>query len=110
MKIEKVYGNEILPKFEYLRGGVFINALPEKVESEGSDLYSYHQTFTMETNEERLEKMYVRLVCEVYKEYLSKTDHKFFNGYKPKEDEDLAETERLRDEARDYIRANEEVI
>ena len=110
MKIEKVYGNEIPPKFEYLSGGVFINALPEKVESEGSDLYSYHQTFTSETNKERLEKKYVRLVCEVYKEYLSKTDHKLFNVYKPKEDEDLVKIERLRDEARDYIRANEEII
>ena len=109
MKIEKVYGTEIPPKFEYLRGGVFINALPEKVESEDSDLYSYHQTFTMETNEERLEKMYVRLVCEAYKEYLSKTDHKFFNGYKPKEGEDLVEIERLRDEARDCIRSNEDI-
>ena len=108
MKIEKVYGNEIPPKFEYLRGGVFINALPEKVESDDSDLYSYYQTFTMETNEERLEKKYIRLVSEVYKEYLSKTDYKFFNGYKPKEGEDLAEIERLRDEARDYIRDNEE--
>ena len=113
MKIELVYGNEIPPKFEYLRGGVFINALPEKVESpekiesEGSDLYSYYQTFTMETNEERLEKKYIILMCEVYKEYLNKTDHKFFNGYKPKEDEDLVEIERLRDEARAFIRANE---
>lgn len=108
MKIEKVYGNEIPPKFEYLRGGVFINALPEKVESEDSDLYSYHQTFTMETNEEILEKKYIRLVCEVYKAYLEQTDHKFFNGYKPKAEEDLVEIERLRDEARDFIRANEE--
>ena len=107
MKIEKVYGNEIPPKFEYLRGVVFINALPEKVESEDSELYSYHQTFTMETNEELLEKKYIRLMCEVYKEYLSNTDHKFFNGYKPKEDEDLVEIGRLRDEARDFIRANE---
>ena len=110
MKIEKVYGNEIPQKFEYLRGGVFINALPEKVESEDSELYRYHQTFTMETNEEILEKKYIRLTCEVYKEYLGGTDHKFFNGYKPKEGEDLVEIERLRDEARDFIRANEEVI
>lgn len=109
MKIEKVYGNEIPQKFEYLRGGVFINVLPEKVESEDSDLYSYYQTFTMETNEERLEKMYVRLVCEVYKEYLSKTDHKLLNGYKPKEGEDLVKIGKLRDEARDYIRANEDI-
>lgn len=107
MKIEKVYGNETPPKFKYLRGGVFINALPEKVESEGSDLYSYHQTFTMETNGDILEKIYIKLMCEVYKEYLDSTDHKFFNGYKPKEGEDLVVIEKLRDERRDYIRANE---
>ena len=55
--------SEIPQKFEYLRGGVFINTLPEKVESEDSELYSYHQTFTMETNEELLEKngAYARL-------------------------------------------------
>ena len=41
------------------------------------------------------------------KEYLDKTDHKFYNGYKPKEGEDLVEIERLRDEAREFIRANE---
>lgn len=41
------------------------------------------------------------------KQYLNKTDHKFYNGYKPKADEDLVEIERLRDEARDFIRANE---
>lgn len=116
MKIEKVYGNEIPPKFEYLRGGVFINALPEKVEmvqsklsenSEPSETYSYHQTFTMETNEEILEKKYIRLMCEVYDTYLRKTDHKFYDRYKPKEGEDLVEIERLRDEAREFIRANE---
>lgn len=41
------------------------------------------------------------------KQYLDKTDHKFYNGYKPKADEDLVEIERLRDEAREFIRANE---
>lgn len=39
--------------------------------------------------------------------YLSDTDHKFYNRYKPKEGEDLDEIERLRDEAREFIRANE---
>lgn len=39
-------------------------------------------------------------------QYLNKTDHKFYNGYKPKVDEDLIEIERLRDEAREFIRAN----
>lgn len=40
------------------------------------------------------------------KSYLNKTDHKFYNGYKPKVDEDLVEIERLRDEAREFIRNN----
>ena len=41
------------------------------------------------------------------KQYLEKTDHKFYNGYKPKAKEDLVKIERLRDEAREFIRANE---
>ena len=41
------------------------------------------------------------------KQYLASTDHKFYNGYKPKEGENLVEIERLRDEAREFIRANE---
>ena len=41
------------------------------------------------------------------KQYLASTDHKFYNGYKPKADEDLVEIERLRDEAREFIRTNE---
>lgn len=41
------------------------------------------------------------------KSYLNKTDHKFYIGYKPKADEDLIEIERLRDEAREFIRAND---
>ena len=40
------------------------------------------------------------------KQYLASTDHKFYNGYKPKEGEDLVEIERLRDEAREFIRVN----
>lgn len=44
---------------------------------------------------------------EEAKQYLASTDHKFYNRYKPKEGEDLVEIERLRDEARDFIRANE---
>ncbi len=41
------------------------------------------------------------------KQYLNKTDHKFYSGYKPKKDEDLIEIERLRDEAREFIRTND---
>lgn len=39
-------------------------------------------------------------------QYLTSTDHKFFNGYKPKQDEDLVAIEAKRDEARDFIRNN----
>lgn len=108
MKIELVYGNEIPPKFEYLRGGVFINALPEKVESEDSDLYSYHQTFTMETNEERLEKIKTRMLVKVYQDYLDDTDHKFYRDYEPKVGEDLELVRTKRSEARAFVRANKE--
>lgn len=73
MKIEKVFGNATPPKFEYLRGGVFINVLPEKVKSEGSDLYSYYQTFTMETNEEKLEKLFNLFTIKIHKDYLEDT-------------------------------------
>ena len=38
--------------------------------------------------------------------YLTSTDHKFFNGYKPKPDEDLIAIEAKRDEAREFIRNN----
>ena len=58
------------------------------------------------TPEEIQEQELQQQIAEA-KEYLSKTDHKFYNGYKPKTDEDLVEIERLRDEARDFIRANE---
>ena len=39
-------------------------------------------------------------------QYLTSTDHKFFNGYKPKQDEDLVAIEAKRDEAREFIRNN----
>ena len=41
--------------------------------------------------------------------YLSKTDHKFYNGYKAKSSEDLIAIEALRDTARELIR-NSEVV
>ena len=39
-------------------------------------------------------------------QYLTSTDHKFFNGYKPKPDEDLIAIEAKRDEAREFIRTS----
>lgn len=55
---------------------------------------------------EEIEAEILSLKIQEAKQYLNKTDHKFYNGYKPKEDEDLAEMERLRDEAREFIRTN----
>ena len=40
------------------------------------------------------------------KQYLNSTDHKFFNGYKSKPDEDLTAIEAKRDEAREFIRTS----
>lgn len=48
-------------------------------------------------------------IQEAYK-YLAKTDHKFYNGYKAKIGEDLISIKALRDEAREFIRANEVYI
>ena len=60
-----------------------------------------------EFTEEELVQQAIQDKINEAKQYLAKTDHKFYNGYKPKEGEDLVEIERLRDEARDFIRANE---
>lgn len=55
-----------------------------------------------------LEKQEQDLIVGVNKAkaYLVDTDHKFYNGYKPKENEDLVAIELSRDEAREFIRLN----
>ena len=60
-----------------------------------------------EFTEEEIQKQELQIKINEAKGYLASTDHKFYNGYKPKEGEDLVEIERLRDEAREFIRANE---
>lgn len=55
---------------------------------------------------EDIEAEILSLKIQEANQYLNKTDHKFYNGYKPKEDEDLVNIERLRDEAREFIRTN----
>ena len=62
---------------------------------------------TYEEKQNEIAQQELLLKINEAKQYLDKTDHKFYNGYKPKEGEDLVEIERLRDEARDFIRANE---
>lgn len=61
------------------------------------------------TSEEIQEQELQQQISEA-KQYLDKTNHKFYNGYKRKEGEDLVEIERLRDEAREFIRANKEEV
>ena len=62
---------------------------------------------TLEEKQNELAQQELQIKINEAKEYLAKTDHKFYNGYKPKEGEDLVEIERLRDEVRDFIRAND---
>lgn len=56
---------------------------------------------------EEIQEQELQQQIDEAKQYLNKTDHKFYNRYKPKEGEDLVEIGRLRDEAREFIRANE---
>lgn len=62
------------------------------------------KTYEEKQNEIAQQELLVKI--NEAKEYLEKTDHKFYNGYKLKEGEDLLEVERLRDVAREFIRAN----
>ena len=103
MEIKKVEGSYPV-EFEELRGGTFINLYPTKVDGEG-DLYEYWQHFTLRSD---VEKVKVEMVCQIYKEYLDKTDHKFYGDYELKVGEDLELVRTNRSEARAYIRANEE--
>lgn len=59
-----------------------------------------------EFTDEELLAQKVAYEVEVAKNLLSSTDHKFFNGYKPKDSEDLLAIELERDLAREFIRAN----
>ena len=49
-------------------------------------------------------------MCEVYKEYLNKTDHKFYGDYEPKVGEDFETIRAKRSEARAFVRANKEEV
>lgn len=62
---------------------------------------------TYEEKQNEIAQRELQIKINEANQYLASTDHKFYNGYKPKEDEDLVEIERLRDEAREFIRDNE---
>lgn len=70
------------------------------------DVTEHEDAPIIERTKEEIEAEMLSLKIQEAKQYLNKTDHKFYNGYKPKEDEDLAEIEILMDEAREFIRTN----
>ena len=76
-----------------------------EVDIEGN-ITEHEDAPVIERTKEEIEAEMLSLKIQEAKQYLNKTDHKFYNGYKPKEDEDLAEIEILRDEAREFIRTN----
>ena len=76
-----------------------------EVDREGN-ITEHEDAPVIERTKEEIEAEMLSLKIQEAKQYLNKTDHKFYNGYKTKEDEDLAEIERLRDEAREFIRTN----
>ena len=71
-----------------------------KVNQDGS-----MEIFDFRTDDEKAQQELQVKIAEA-QSYLDKTDHKFFNGYKPKPDEDLVAIEAKRDEAREFIRNN----
>ena len=108
MKIKNVIGDSSPEMFEKLKGGTLVNVQIEEVVTEDEVVkYSYKQLFTTETNEEKLEKIKIRMFVKIYQDYLDDTDHKFYGDYEPKVGEDLEDIRAKRSEARTFIRANE---
>ena len=123
--LNKTYGNEIPPEFQFLQGGTFINLLPKTLEE---NLVEYYQYFTTETNQEILTKKANQMLIQLHTEYLNETgwiwqkyqrnvvvlkdmtEEEFVTKYREiidKQEFARSEIGRLRDEARDFIRANE---
>ena len=94
--------------------GYLLNGIMNVPKADGNREYELIKQWLAEGNtpepeftKEEIQKQELQIKINESKEYLASTDHKFYNGYKPKEGEDLVEIERLRDEAREFIRANE---
>ena len=113
MEVKKVIGDNSPEVFEKLQGGTLINVQVEEVVTEDAVVkYSYNQTFTTETNEEKLEKVKIQMLVKIYQDYLGDTDHKFYGDYEPKPDETPEDLENIRLQrsiARTFIRDNEVV-
>ena len=77
-----------------------------KVEdSTESTYYEYEQIKVDATlSLDAVDKAVTKAKIAIYKSFLDKTDHKFYTGYKPKDDEDLVTIELQRDVAREFVR------
>lgn len=65
---------------------------------------------TYEEKQNEIAQQELQIKINEAKGYLASTDHKFYNGYKPKAGEDLVAIELYRDNAREFIRANKGAI
>ena len=111
MEIKNVIGDNSPEVFEKLQGGTFINVQVEKIVTKKEVIkYKYKQMFTTETNEEKLEKVKIKMLVKIYQDYLDDTDHKFYGDYEPKVDEDLKLVRTKRSEARAFVRSNKEEV
>lgn len=93
--------------------GYLLNGIMSVPKADGNREYelikewlAHGNTPEPEFTEAELAQQVINAKVQEAKQYLQATDHKFYLGYKPKEGEDLVEIERLRDEAREFIRAN----
>ena len=94
--------------------GYLLNEIMNVPKADGNREYELIKEWLAEGNtpepeftEAELAQQVINAKVQEAKQYLQATDHKFYNGYKPKEGEDLAAIEAKRDEAREYIRMNE---
>ena len=113
MEVKNVIGDNSPEVFEKLQGGTLINVqVKEVVMKDDVVKYSYKQLFTTETNEEKLEKVKIKMLVKIYQDYLDDTDHKFYSDYEPKVGETPEDLENIRVQrsiARTFIRKNEDV-
>ena len=108
MEVKNVIGDNSPEMTEKLQGGTLINVQVEEVVTEEEVIkYSYKQVFTTETNEEKLEKVKIKMLVKIYQDYLDDTDHKFYSDYEPKVGETPEDLENIRVQrsiARTFIR------
>lgn len=104
--LNKTYGNEIPPEFQFLQGGTFINLLPKALEE---NLVEYYQYFTTETNQEILTKKANQMLIQLYTNYLNETDYyypRFLETGEPVPEDVVIK----RTDAREFIRLNKVVV